>query len=425
MHEYLPGLRELEIPTMHRVRQSFDTDCIDDVTEAVHAQFRRPEIQSILQPGMTIAVGVGSRGIARIADIIRAAVDALQRRGINVFLVPCMGSHGGATAEGQLSVLQHLGISEDSMGVPIRSSMKVVEIGSVTSSHGNELKLYMDAIAHGEADGVIPINRVKPHTGFKGNVESGISKMLTIGLGKHIGCARLHREGMTVFDHLIPAAAREVLATGKVPIALSIVENAYEQPAVIEAVSAERVIERESELLGIAKQRMARLLLPRIDVLVVEQFGKNISGVGMDANVTGRGELGPLPGFQGPAINRIVVLGLTDNTYGNAHGIGNADTITQDVFDQIDRTNTWTNTLTAGSLSCGRLPIALPDERQAIMAAASCVFGTDAPDTHIVRIKDTLSLTEIAVSTSALAEVERTPNCEVLGEWDGTWHDVS
>lgn len=408
---------------MHRVRQSFDSTHISDVEEAVCSQLGKDEISGRLKAGMKIALGVGSRGIAQIDEIVRAAVKALKHQGVDVFIVPCMGSHGGATAEGQVNVLHHLGISEETVGVPIRSSMDAMEIGTTTSAHGKEVKLYMDAIALREADGIIPINRIKPHTGFKGEVESGICKMLTIGLGKHIGCARLHREGMTIFDSLIPAAGKVVIETGHVPLAIAIVENAYEQPALIEAVPREQLMSREKELLVVAKRQMARLLLPRIDVLVVEEFGKNISGVGMDSNVTGRGELGPLPEFQGPEIHRIVVLGLTGKTYGNAHGIGNADVITQTVFDEIDRTNTWTNTLTAGSLGCGRLPIALPDERQAIMAAAACVFGTDAREALVVRIKNTLCLTEIAVSSSVLEAVGQTEHCELVGEWDGIWQD--
>jgi hypothetical protein len=417
MPELLPGLSTLELPKMYRVRQSFDEQRIDNIDAAV----RDAIANAPLKAGMTVALGVGSRGIAHIDDIVRAAVAAIKARDINVFIIPCMGSHGGATAEGQQSVLAKLGITEANVGAPVRSSMDAVEIGAVQSAHGNEVKLYMDAIAHREADAVIPINRVKPHTGFKGDIESGICKMLTIGLGKHVGCARLHREGMTVFDHLIPAAGQTVLDTGRVPCALAIVENAYEHHCIIEAIPADRVLKREAELLDIAKQRMARLLPQNIDVLVIEEVGKNISGVGMDANVTGRGELGPMPGPNMPKINRIVVLGLSKDTYGNAHGIGNADIITQKLFDGIDTRATWTNTLTAGSLGAGQLPVAMPDERSAIMAAASCVFGTPAKRATIVRIHNTLCLTEIAVSESALEMIEQTDGCEVVGEWDGTW----
>ena len=422
MHEFLPGLSKMQLPRMFRVRQRYDESHIKDVESAIRAEINKPQIQKILEPAGTVALAVGSRGIAGIDRIVRTVVDCLQQKNLNVFIVPAMGSHGGATAAGQADVLEHLGITQSSVGAPVRSGMEVVEIGSVVSTHGNEVVLTMDAITHAEADLVVPINRIKPHTGFKGEVESGICKMITIGLGKHVGCARLHREGMNVFDHLIPEAGRKVLETEKIGFSLAIVENAYDRTALVEAVPAAETLQREPQLLAIAKKRIAGFLLPRIDVLVVEKFGKNISGVGMDSNVTGRGELGgALPGFDGPDIQRIVVLGLTDQTYGNAHGIGHADVVTDEVFSMIDRRMTWTNTLTAGSLGCGKLPIALPDERQSIMAAASCVFGVKAAEARIVRIRDTLSLTEIAVSQSALKMVENTQNCEVVGEWDGGW----
>ncbi len=422
MHEFLPGLSKLSPPPMHRVEQRFDPQHLEHVPGAVRAALDGSAIESI-QPGTKVAVAVGSRGIADIPVLVRALCDALKQRGADVFIVPAMGSHGGATAEGQVNILDHLGVNEASAGVPIRSSMEVRPIGRVTSTHDNDVEIYMDAVAHDDADVVVPVVRIKPHTGFKGKVESGICKMLTIGLGKHVGCSRLHREGMEVFDHLIPTAGQVVLDTGKIAFALAVVENAYEQIAAVEAVGPADAMEREAALLIMAKQQMARLLMPRIDVLVIEEVGKNISGVGMDANVTGRGELGgPLKGFDGPDIVRIVVLSLTGKTEGNAHGIGLADILTQKAFDQIDRRMSWTNTLTAGSLGCGKLPIALPTEEQAIMAAASCVPGVPAEAARIVRIRNTLCLTEIAVSASLLETVADTDGCEVAGSWDGTWH---
>ena len=420
--QYMPGLDELQLPKMYRVEQRFDSTHIADVEGAIAEQFARAEIEAMLEPGRTVALAVGSRGIAHIDRIVRTAVDELKRRDVEVFIVPAMGSHGGATVEGQLDVLKHMGVTEEAMGAPIRSSMEAVEIGSIQSDHGNDVKLYMDKHAHDGADLIVPINRVKPHTAFKGAVESGICKMLCIGLGKHVGCSRLHREGVTVFDTLIPAAGKKVIETGKIGFALAIVENAYEQTTVVDAVPAAETLEREAGLLKIAASRMARFLMPRIDVLVVEEFRKNISGIGMDPNITGRGELGAeLTGFNGPKIQRIVVLGLTDKTYGNAHGIGMADVITESMFDGIVRRTTWTNTLTAGTLACGRLPIAMPDERTAIMAAAACVYGVGAADARIVRIKNTLCMTEIAVSETLLEDVGATANCEVQGEWDGVW----
>jgi len=425
MHEFLPGLSQLKPPPMHRVEQRFDPDHIADVPAAVRDALAG-DAGAAIPPGSKVAVAVGSRGIAALPVLVRTLCEALKQHGVEVFIVPAMGSHGGATAEGQVGILKHLGVTEAAMGVPIRSSMEVRPIGCVISTHGNTVELAMDAIAHDEADCVIPIVRVKPHTGFKGRVESGICKMLAIGLGKHVGCSRLHREGMEVFDHLIPAAGQLVLDTGKVPFALTVVENAYERIARVEAVPAVGAIEREAELLVLAKQHMAKLLLPRIDVLVVEEVGKNISGVGMDANVTGRGELGgPLKGFDGPEIVRIVVLSLTPETDGNAHGIGLADIITQATFDDIDRRKSWTNTLTAGSVGCGKMPIALPTEDQAVMAAASCVPGVSAEESRIVRIRNTLSLTDIAVSPALLDTVAATEGCEYVGPWDGTWRDTS
>ena len=409
-------------PALHRVLQRFDRPRLDDVAGAVRAQLGRPEVAAPLGGARTVAVAVGSRGIAGIVEIVRTLVSELTERGLDVFVVPAMGSHGGATAQGQIEVLAHLGITEQSIGVPIRSSMEVVEVGSVTSPHGREVALCMDAIAWSEADAVIPVNRIKPHTGFRGPVESGICKMLAIGLGKHAGAIRLHGEGYAVFDRLIVEAGRAILATGHVAFGLGVVENAYGEVSLLEAVPTDRVIAREQELLAEARRLMPRLLMPEVDVLVVEEFGKNVSGIGMDANVTGRGELGvALADFDGPAISRIVVLGLTAETNGNAHGIGLADLITQRAFDQIDRAATWVNSITAGSLACGRIPIAMSSDDDAIAAAAHSLAGIAPEDARIVRIKDTRHLGEIAVSDN-LGEVCRSlEGCQLGGTWDGTW----
>lgn len=408
--------------TLIRVRQSFPRPRIEDVAAAVREQLRRPELADVLASRPTVALAVGSRGIAAVVEVVRAVVGELRHQGCDVFVVPAMGSHGGATAAGQVEVLAHLGITAESIGAPIRSSMEVVEVGSVLSAHGNEVRLVMDAIAWTEADTVVPVNRIKPHTGFKGPVESGICKMLAIGLGKHEGARRLHGEGYEVFDRLILAAGTAILATGKVGFGLGLVENAHGDLAAIEAMPAAGVVGREQSLLEEARRLMPRILLPTVDVLVVEEFGKNISGVGMDANVTGRGELGvALPGFDGPNIARIVVLGLTEETGGNAHGIGLADVITERAFGQIDRHATWVNALTAGSLACGRIPIARPTDAEAIAAAIHSLPGIAPDRARIVRIKNTLHLFEIAVSENLLEECTRIEGCEIVGEWDGSW----
>lgn len=419
--EMFPGLAGLKPPPMYRVRQTFERPALSDPVEVVAAEVGRADVLATLEGKTSVAIAVGSRGIAGIDRIVAALVAALRRAGIDPFVVPSMGSHGGATAEGQQAVLAHLGITESSVGAPIRSSMTTTQIGTVTSPHGHEVPLFMDGLAL-EADAVIPVNRIKPHTGFKGPIESGLCKMLAIGLGKHDGAGTMHREGYGVFDRLILEAGRAIIGHGHVAFGLAIVENAYDETAVIEAIPAPAIVAREQQLLEAARRLMPRLLTARIDVLVVERFGKNISGIGMDANVTGRGELGlALPGFEGPTIERIVVLDLTDETAGNAHGIGLADVVTRRLYDRIDLRSTWVNSVTAGSLACGRIPPALDTDDEAIMAAASAVPGVSPEEARIVRIRDTLSLTEIAVTENLLDEMAGQPACEVAGPWDGSW----
>jgi hypothetical protein len=408
---------------MYRVVQRFARPRLDDVEAMVDAQLARSDVAAALAGRRRTALAVGSRGIAGIEGIVRATVRALRRTGREVFVVPAMGSHGGATAAGQEQVLSHLGVSEDTVGAPVRSSMDTVVVGSVLSPLGGDVPLYMDALARREADAVIPINRIKPHTGFRGPVESGLCKMLVIGLGKHVGAARMHREGYGAFDRLMVEGARAVLADGHVPCGIAVVENAYGEAALLEAVPADGLVSREQELLAAARRLMPRVLLPDVDVLVVERFGKDISGIGMDANVTGRGETGAaLPGFDGPRIARIVVLNLTEGSDGNAHGIGLADVITERFLGDVDHRSTWINSVTSGSLACGRIPPALPDDDQAIMAAAGAVPGVAAAGARMVRIRDTLHLFEIAVSANLVDAAAAIEECAVQGVWDGRWH---
>jgi len=408
-----------DLPSLYLVRQQLERPRVDDVERAVRVEMARPGVADALDGLGTVAVAVGSRGIAGIDRIVRSVVAGIRSRGVDVFVVPAMGSHGGATAEGQEAVLAHLGITEASVGAPIRPSMAVTRIGTVGAPRGVEVPVLTGTIAWEGADAVVPINRVKPHTGFRGPVESGLCKMLVIGLGKHAGARAIHDEGYTVFDRMVLDAAGVVLGTGRVAFGLAVLENAYEETAHLEAVPGASIMQREPELLELARRLMPSLPFPEIDVLVVERFGKEISGVGMDPNVTGRGESGgPLPGFDGPEIHRIAVLGLTESTGGNAHGIGLADVITTGVLDGIDREVTWTNTLTAGALACGRIPVALPTADQAVDAALRSV-PRGATEARVVRIRDTLHLGEMAVSAPLLDHLAA--GCESAGPWDGTW----
>lgn len=413
----LPHLAKLTLPTFRRVRQSFPCPVVADVAAAVSQEVHR--LDGHLKPGQRCAIAVGSRGIANLPLLVATLVAALKKHGVAPFIIPAMGSHGNATAEGQTAVLAKYGITEATVGAPIRSAMATRRIAGLRWTGedyvaGGDLDLHLDAIAHDQADLIIPVVRVKPHTGFRGRYESGICKMLAIGLGKHETCSRLHREGYERFAALIPAAGAAILATGRITAALAVVENADEQTAVVELVPADSVMAREPDLLDQARALMPRLLLPAIDVLVIDEVGKDISGTGMDPNVTGRSESGPTKGFTGPGIDRIVVLGLSAKSGGNATGLGLADVITERCFAAIDREATATNVLTSGSLRGGRIPVAVAGDDQAILAAAACVPGRAPRDVRIVRIRNTLELAEIAVSENLLGEVAKHPSLTLL-----------
>ncbi len=423
MSDYQLGLSAIPLPVLHQVRQIFPTPQVADVKQAVHAAVASPEIVALLRPGLRVAVAIGSRGIAGLATIVTTLVAALQQRGCTVVIIPAMGSHGGGTPEGQLAVLGNYGVTEAAVGAPIICTMATTVVGALrwdaaiddyVSDPAGEVAVPVasDALA---CDLIIPLARIKPHTGFRGLVESGVCKMLCVGLGKHAGCSRYHREGYARFAKLMPAAAAVVLATKKIGFALAVVENAVEQTARIEALPAQRIFEREPTLLSEARALMPRLLLPHIDVLVVERIGKEISGTGMDPSVTGRSEGVNLADFSGPRIGRIVVLGLSESTHGNAAGIGLADIITERAFAAIDRRITYTNVLTSGSLEAGKIPVALPDDDAALRAALSCIPGVRPEDAIVVRIRDTLHLRDIAVSANVLPSLRGRTDITVGG----------
>lgn len=425
MSEFQVGLSRLRLPPFHRVRQRFPTPEVADVSAAVRAAVAAPEIVARLSSGLIVGVAVGSRGIAGVAGIIATLIGELKARGCQVRIIPAMGSHGGGTVEGQLGVLTGYGVTAEAMGAPIVNSLATRRVGGLrydaavddyASDPAGEFPVPMSADAL-DCDLVVPVVRIKPHTGFRAPYESGICKMLAIGLGKHDGCSRYHREGYARFPALIPAAARIVLATGKIGFALAVVENAAEHTACVEAVPAERILQREPELLAEAKRLMPRLLLSAIDVLVVDRIGKEISGTGMDTNIIGRSETGgTLAG--GPEIRRIVVLGLSEATHGNAAGLGLADLTTERAVAAIDRRITYTNVLTSGSLPAGKIPVSLPDDDTAILAATTFLPGTRPEDATIVRIRDTLHLGEIQVSENLLPLVRRTAGMDLVGTAD-------
>jgi len=395
------------LPRWARVRQHLDTAAIEDIPAAVAAAFASAE--GAIQAGQRVALTGGSRGIDRIDQVLRAAVAEVRRRGAEPFIVPAMGSHGGATAEGQLDVLAAYGITPEAMGCQILSSLQTVSLGEVEEG----VPVFFDRNAAG-ADVVIPINRVKPHTDFHGPVESGLCKMIAIGLGKQTGADTFHSRGFADFHRLIPAVARYTLSKMPIPFGLALMENSYGRLFQIEAVRANRIWEREQELLRLARERMARLPLERLDVLVLDFIGKDISGLGMDSNVVGRYYSGPTG--TGPDIQRIVVRDLTEATEGNAVGIGMADVVLSRAVARMDRAKTYMNCLTAKTPEGARIALTVDSDRAALAAALACCLQVEPGQERIVRVQDTKHLEEFLASEPLLPELLAAGRVEILSE---------
>jgi hypothetical protein len=400
-------LKDIPIPRMVRIRQTFSAERLTNLEEALEMELQK--VEQMIQPGMEIAIAVGSRGVDRIVDITRQTVAMIRRRGGKPFIVPSMGSHGGATAEGQVAVLRHLGVTEESVGAEIRSSMEVVQVGTLP----NGLPVYIDKHAS-RADGIVVINRVKPHTAFRGPVESGLMKMISIGLGKQKGAEACHQLGFGHMAENVPAMARMLLEKMPILFGVATVENAYDKVAKVVVVPAAEIQQVEVELLKEAKRLMPRIMFDRIDVLVIDEIGKNISGDGMDPNITGRY---PTPyAHGGPEVNKMVVLDLTEETEGNANGVGTADFTTRRLVDKMDLEKTYANGLTSTVVAPTKIPTTLANDREAIQAAIKTCNILHFHEVKLVRIKNTLELGEIEISEALLEQAKDNPDIEILTE---------
>ena len=403
----LSVFRHDRLPSWTLIRHRMDPTEVEDIEAAVAVALE--SVADRLPSGRRVCLALGSRGIDRIAEVARAAVTTLRARGLEVFALPAMGSHGGATAEGQLAVLASLGIREETIGCEIRSSMETVRIGEVEDG----LPVFVDRHAIEDADLVIPINRVKPHTDFSGPVESGLLKMIAIGLGKQRGADSFHGEGFATFARLIPAVAAFTLQRVPIPFGLALLENGHARIRRIEAVPAETMFERERELLAEADRYLARLPVTALDVLVLDRIGKDVSGLGMDSNVVGRYYTGPTG--RGPAIQRIVVRDLTDETEGNAVGIGMADVVLRRAAERMDTAKTYMNCITAKTPEGARIAMTVDTDRQALDVAIACCLKVQAATARIVRLLDTKHLEWFYASEPLLAELLATDSCEVAG----------
>jgi hypothetical protein len=392
-----------ELPRWAPVRQQLDDVEIGDVRAAIAEQFKREGVGNRLKPGQRVAITAGSRGIDRIDEVLKAVVDEVRALGAEPFLVPAMGSHGGATAEGQRELISHYGVTEERMGCPILSSMETVELGFVE----NDVPVWIDKNAY-EADAIIPVGRVKPHTDFRGPVESGLMKMIAIGLGKQHGANFFHHQGMNEFYHLIPAVANYTISRVNMPFGVAVIENGYGILAQAEAVPAERIFEREQELLRIARDRMGRLPGEKIDVLIVDRIGKDISGDGADPNVINRDVAGMLPPNEEPLkphIQRVIMRDLTDDTDGNATGVGMGDFVLRRLVDRMDPVPTYMNTITAKSPQGARIPITVDNDRQAIQIALASCLKIQPATSRIMRIQDTKHVETLWASELLLPDI--------------------
>jgi len=400
----------MQLPRLFLVRQNFPGRRLPDVAAEAARQLQASGFAARLQPGASVAIGVGSRGIANIAAIARATAAFWKAQGMRPFIFPAMGSHGAATAEGQADVLAHYGIVEATMGCPVRSSLEVAPLGKTPEG----IQTYMDRNAY-ESDGVMLCGRVKWHTDFAGRIESGLFKMIAIGLGKFAGAQHYHTYACKLgLENVIRSIGRTVLASGKVLGGLAILEDAHHDTAMLEAVPAAGMEAREEELLALAKSWMGRIPMD-LDILIVDEMGKNISGAGMDTKVINRsvfGEYNPWPDT--PRIERIFVRDLTDLTYNNAVGIGMADVTTDRLVNRIDWKPTRVNSLTASTPSAIRTPIHYPTDRECLEAIAPTVGKFEMGEVTIGWIRNTMELSQMALSENLRVAIERNPALEII-----------
>jgi hypothetical protein len=398
---YIPpsGIR---LPRVYRVRQRFDTTRLHDIEAAIRDAFSQ-HASDVIRPNMRVAITAGSRGVAEIVRIMAAVVAEVRRLGAEPFIVTAMGSHGGATTDGQRAVLASYGITEEQVGCPIIATMETVILGTTEAG----VPVHFDATAY-RADAVILLNRVKPHSILTGDLGSGMQKIAAIGLGNHAGAASIHAAGLA--EHLLPVA-RVMLAKAPIKLGLAIVENSFDQVWKIEGVPAALIEATDRRLLAEARELLPNIPFDPLDVLVIDQIGKNISGTGMDPNVIGMQRR--IGGLATRHIGRIVALGLSPESHGNANGVGMADIITRNLRDAINWPITWANAMTADFLEGLKLPTACPTAREAIALA---VRGHDSQRVRLVRVRDTAHLDELLISTALLDEARANPKLELIDE---------
>lgn len=399
------------LPRMYRVRQRFDDSRLEDVAGEVRSQLARPEVASLVKPGARVAVGVGSRGIRDLYTVVETAVACLKELGARPFIVSAMGSHGGGTEEGQREVLAGYGITEENLGVPVVTTVDTVHLGDCA----NGRPVWFDRAAF-EADLIVPINRVKLHTDFVGPLQSGLCKMLVIGLGNHKGCSAVHEEDPERFAEIIEETASIILEKAPVGFGVAILENAYDRTCAVEAVPAAGLIAREKELVRIARGNMPYIMLPEADVIVCREIGKDVSGAGFDPNILGRSSVLKTFVLHIPKYQRLVLTDVTAASHGNGIGVGLFDVITRKAAEQLDLEAMYANAIACNCLIDASLPCTVEDEETAVRVALKCCRGIDRDNPKIIRIQNTLHLEYIEVSQALLPAVEADPRLSLAEE---------
>lgn len=404
----LPDLDQIRIPRMVKIRQKYNKDKIEDITGHIHGKMEAAVPDKGTFSGKRIAITAGSRGIPHYPMIMRAMVDKLKQWGAQPFIVPAMGSHAGATAEGQQEMLTGFGITEQAIGCPVYSSMDVVAIGQLEDG----TVLYCDKLAY-ESDGILVFNKVKVHTCFKAEHESGLLKMMVIGLGKHVGASSMHMQGYSKFPALLREGGALFLQKAPVVLGVGLVQNAMDDISDIEVYLPNQMVEGDAHLLAVSKDKMARLYMDETDVVIIDRIGKNISGSGFDPNVIQRKDRK----FPGALRNQVtLVRGLTPESHHNAVGIGHIDLTTQRCMQDVDWGITWTNIMTATDVYNCRMPCFAPDDRTAILWAIRSCTKDSRENVRIVRIQDTVNMEYIEVSENLAAQLAGREDIEILSE---------
>jgi hypothetical protein len=409
-------LDNIPIPKMVTVEQRFERPIIVNIEEELLTKLAAANVLAQIRLGQTVAIAVGSRGISNQPLMIKVLVAQIKNAGGKPFIVPAMGSHGGATAAGQKSMLIDMGITEDYVEAPIKASMEVIQIG--VSENG--LPVYVDKYAC-EADAIVIINRIKPHVAFRGKVESGLMKMITIGLGKQKGADICHELGPGKMVENILAIARVTLAKTNLLFGIGIIENAYHETCRIEVLSNQEIEAKEPELQAESKRLAPKIYFDNLDVLIIDEIGKEISGTGFDTGIVGRYHTPCISG--GPSITRVAVLDITDKSHGNANGLGIVDFTTRRAYEKMDFEQTYLNAITNTVPNGVKIPMVLKSDRQVIQAAIKTCNILDKEQVRMIRIKNTIALSKIEVSESLLPEVRTNPYLEIVGpsselHWD-------